>query len=74
MSSSSKKRQTMAKISRERTLQEKRALKVERKANRKLAAATGVGENGAIPAESDGPHGDSPGVEQAGRFGELTPA
>ena len=39
MSSSSKKRQTMAKMTRERTLQERRELKRQRKDERKQAAA-----------------------------------
>jgi hypothetical protein len=39
MSSSAKRRQTMAKVTRERAVKEKRALKAERKEARKLAAA-----------------------------------
>ena len=39
MSSSSKQRQTMAKMTRERAVKEKRALKQERKDERKAAAA-----------------------------------
>lgn len=39
MSSSSKKRQTMAKMNRERAIKEKRALKQEKRDERKLAAA-----------------------------------
>jgi hypothetical protein len=39
MGSSSKRRQTMAKMTRERTLQERRALKQEKKDERKRAAA-----------------------------------
>ncbi len=41
MSSSSKKRSTMAKMTRERTVKERRALKQEKKDERKLAAARG---------------------------------
>jgi hypothetical protein len=39
MASSAKRRQTMAKVTRERAVKEKRALKAERKEARKLAAA-----------------------------------
>ena len=39
MGSSSKKRQTMQKMTRERAVKEKRALKAEKKEARKLAAA-----------------------------------
>jgi hypothetical protein len=39
MSSSAKRRQTMAKMNRERAVKEKRALKAERKEERKAAAA-----------------------------------
>jgi hypothetical protein len=41
MGSSARKRQTFAKLSRERAVQEKRELKRQRKAERKLAAAEG---------------------------------
>jgi hypothetical protein len=51
MSSSSKKRQTMAKIARERAVKERRARKQERKADRKQAAA----ESDVQPADG---HGD----------------
>jgi hypothetical protein len=55
MSSSSNKRQTMAKIARERTLREKRALKQEKKENRRLAAlAASAGEGPEVTsAEGD---------------------
>jgi hypothetical protein len=48
MGSRSKRRQTMAKMTRERTLQERRALKQEKKDERKRAAA----EERAASAES----------------------
>jgi hypothetical protein len=41
MGSSSKKRQTMAKMTRERLVKEKRALKLEKKERKKQAAAAG---------------------------------
>lgn len=41
MGSSSKKRQTMAKMNRERAVKEKRALKAEKREAKKLAAAEG---------------------------------
>jgi hypothetical protein len=41
MGSGARKRQTFAKLSRERAVQEKRELKRQRKAERKLAAAEG---------------------------------
>jgi hypothetical protein len=50
MASSSKKRQTMAKMQRERSVKERRARKLERKADRKLAAA----EPEAPPTETPG--------------------
>jgi hypothetical protein len=42
MASSSRQRQTMAKLKRERAVKEKRALKLEKKAARKQAAAEGL--------------------------------
>ena len=51
MSSSAKRRQTLAKMTRERAVREKRALKAERKEARKLAAAAEAAAeaNGAAP-------------------------
>jgi hypothetical protein len=62
MSSSSNKRQTMAKFARERTLREKRALKQEKKEERRLAARNADATNGA-PAEIDDDAEDSPPAE-----------
>jgi hypothetical protein len=66
MSSSSNKRQTMAKFARERTLREKRALKQEKKEERRLAAAARNAEatNG-TPVEIDDATEGSPPVESA---------
>jgi hypothetical protein len=62
MGSSSKRQTTMAKMARERRLQEKRERKAEKKEARKLAAAQGrdpdaVGEetSPAEPSEDDAP-------------------
>ena len=44
MGSSSKKRQTMAKMTRERAVKEKRALKQEKKDNKKLAALAALSQ------------------------------
>jgi hypothetical protein len=54
MGSSSKRRQTMAKLSRERALQEKRERKQEKKELKKQLAAEARGEaDGEVPADSD---------------------
>jgi hypothetical protein len=54
MGSRSKRRQTMAKMTRERTLQERRVLKQEKKDERKRAAAEARGESAesTLPAET----------------------
>lgn len=65
MASSSRRRQTMAKINRERAVREKRALKAEKKEARKLAAAdpqhgeaSGVnGETAGVTLPEDLPEG-----------------
>ncbi|MGD0273572.1 MAG: hypothetical protein ABSB96_07580 [Gaiellaceae bacterium] len=55
MSSSTKKRQTMAKMTRERAVKEKRARKQEKKDERKLAAAAALSaEEAGIPLEAAG--------------------
>ena len=61
MSSSAKRRQTMAKMNRERAVKETRALKAERKEERKAAAAAellgpveGVAEDEEGTAEDEG--------------------
>jgi len=51
MASSSKKRQTMAKMNRERAVREKRALKAEKKAEK--AAAKLMAANGQTPDGAD---------------------
>jgi hypothetical protein len=51
MASSSKKRQTMAKMNRERAVREKRALKAEKKAEK--AAAKLLAASGEAPAAAD---------------------
>jgi hypothetical protein len=51
MGSSSKKRQTMAKLNRERAVKEKRARKQEKKDERKAAAAAAA--SGEIPREGE---------------------
>jgi len=54
MSSSTKKRQTMAKMTRERELREKRVRKQEKKDEKKLAAAAALNaEVTGIPLETD---------------------
>ena len=59
MGSSSKRRQTMAKMTRERALQEKRERKQQKKDEKKeMAAAERAGENGDA-VESDGVEGES---------------
>ena len=53
MASSSKRRQTMAKMTRERTVRERRALKQEKKDEKRQAAADARNANGAdstVPA------------------------
>lgn len=57
MGSSSKRQTTMAKIARERALQEKRALKAEKKAERKAARLA--------EAEGTAPIGEAEGTETA---------
>jgi hypothetical protein len=63
MGSSSKRQTTMAKMARERRLQEKRERKAEKKEARKLAAAQGLDPDAPIdettPAEGDVPEADS---------------
>jgi hypothetical protein len=57
MSSSSKKRQTMAKMTRERLVKEKRALKAEKKEEKKQAAAAARAAEAAgitLPEATDG--------------------
>jgi hypothetical protein len=54
MASSSKKRQTMAKMNRERAVREKRALKAEKKAEK--AAAKLLAANGQPPVVADDEH------------------
>ena len=56
MSSSSKKRQTMAKMTRERQVKEKRALKAEKRAEKKLAAAERAAEAAGIALPEDTDH------------------
>jgi uncharacterized protein HemY len=58
MASSSKKRTTMAKLNRERTLIERRQEKAARKAARKLEAASPRSGEESV-AESDGPRPSS---------------
>jgi hypothetical protein len=65
MGSSSKRQTTMAKMARERRLQEKRERKAEKKEARKLAAAQGLDPDAPIdetatgePAEGDVAEGD----------------
>jgi hypothetical protein len=56
MASSAKRRQTMAKVTRERAVKEKRALKAERKEARKLAAAEeaeAIANGTALPQNED---------------------
>ena len=55
MGSGARKRQTFAKLSRERAVQEKRELKRQRKAERKLAAAEGN-----EPETAETPSAESP--------------
>jgi hypothetical protein len=55
MGSSSKRRQTMAKMDRERTLKERRARKQEKREARKLAAA--------VPEEGETPSVEEPEAE-----------
>ena len=50
--SPTKKRQTMGKMTRERELRERRALKQEKKDGKKLAAAEGLVEGLAEPVET----------------------
>jgi hypothetical protein len=64
MGSSSKKRQTFAKMTRERMVKEKRALKQEKKEAKKLAAAIEA-EIGAGPVVS-------PDVDEDGQIGAGT--
>jgi hypothetical protein len=53
MSSSSKRRQTMAKMARERAVKERRARKQEKREERKLAAAERAADaDGTPPAET----------------------
>jgi hypothetical protein len=61
MGSSSKRRQTMAKMTRERALQEKRERKQQKKDEKKeMAAAERAGENGDVDAvQSDGGEDES---------------
>lgn len=47
-----KRQQTMAKLARERAVKERRARKLERKRERKLAAAGGEGDHVAEPVPS----------------------
>ena len=67
MGSSSKRRQTMAKLSRERALQEKRERKQEKKELKKQLAAEAAGqgtETAADPLESEDEHdGGSPAAD-----------
>ncbi len=80
MSSSAKRRQTMAKMNRERAVKEKRALKAERKEERKAAAAAellgpvaddvaegeeGVTEEGVTEEEAAGEERPQPGLTAA---------
>lgn len=58
MGSSSKRQTTMAKMARERALQERRALKQQKKDERKQAKAAG----GMLPA--DAPNGETPGEDE----------
>jgi hypothetical protein len=51
MSSSAKRRQTLAKMTRERAVKERRALKAEKKELRKQAAAEGTEEVPTVEAE-----------------------
>ena len=51
MGSNAKRQTTMAKLNRERRLQERRELKAEKKEARKRAAAEEAGET--VPAEDD---------------------
>jgi hypothetical protein len=58
MGSSARKRQTFAKLSRERAVQEKRELKRQKKLDRKLAAAEGnapEGQDPETPFEEEAP-------------------
>lgn len=52
MGSSSKRRQTMAKMTRERTLQEKRAQKKQKKDEKKQAAAAAKAADGTLPVHT----------------------
>lgn len=65
MSSSSKKRQTMAKMTRERAVKEKRAQKQERKDERKLAAAAGTADVVGDTLPGDTPDDETPGGSAA---------
>ena len=58
MGSGARKRQTFAKLSRERAVQEKRELKRQRKAERKLAAAEGHEPEGAEAPSAESPPAD----------------
>jgi hypothetical protein len=57
MGSSARKRQTFAKLSRERAVQERRELKRQKKLERKLAAAEG---NEPQPQDSESPETEEP--------------
>jgi hypothetical protein len=67
MGSSGKKKTTMAKLTRESRLRERRAEKAARKQARKEAAANGIGTWGEVPTdefgEPLGPDADEPAVE-----------
>jgi hypothetical protein len=63
MGSSSKRRQTMAKMTRERALQEKRERKQEKKELKKQLAAEEAGE-GTTVAQEEMPGEEQPGEEQ----------
>jgi hypothetical protein len=64
MGSSARKRQTFAKLTRERAVQEKRELKRQRKAERKAAAAEGM---------VVGPDGEWVAAEEAAAWDEASP-
>jgi hypothetical protein len=58
MASNSRKRQTMAKLKRERAVKEKRALKLEKKEARKQAALDALNDTPAeVPASPEQPEG-----------------
>ena len=73
--SPAKKRQTMGKMTRERELKERRALKQAKKDARKLAAAEGIdtegNEYGATSGtETEGEHDDATDAEEPGESSE----